>query len=59
MRASDLRAADLRVGDEAPAPFARLLVIHRGPMIERDLLDYAAWVAAMSGASAHLLVAPC
>jgi hypothetical protein len=58
MRASDLRAAGPRVGDEAPAPFARLLVVHRGPMIERDLLDYAAWVSAMSGASAHLLVAP-
>jgi hypothetical protein len=42
----------------APAPFARLLVVHRGTVIERDLLDYAAWVAAMSGASAHLLAAP-
>jgi hypothetical protein len=48
----------MRVGDETAAPFARLLVVHRGPVIERDLLDYAAWVAAMSGASAHLLAAP-
>jgi hypothetical protein len=39
-------------------PFERLLVVHRGPVIERDLIDYAAWVAAMSGASVHLLVAP-
>src|SRR5687768_4745776 len=42
----------------APALFERMLVVHRGPVIERDLIDYAAWVAAMSGASVHLLVAP-
>ena len=48
-----------RVGrSSAAAPFDRLLVVHRGPVIERDLLDYAAWVAALCGASAHLLVAP-
>ncbi len=61
MRATDRRASvaeQMHVRDQAPAPFARLLVVHRGPVIERDLLDYAAWVAAMSGASAHLLVAP-
>jgi hypothetical protein len=51
-------ADDVRMPDRASALFERLLVVHRGPVIERDLLDYAAWVAAMSGASAHLLVAP-
>jgi hypothetical protein len=52
-------ARDVRVRDRAPlAPFERLLVLHRGPVIERDLLDYAAWVAATCGASAHLLVVP-
>lgn len=57
MRAREMRV-DRCMNDEAPAPFARLLVVHRGTVIERDLLDYAAWVAAMCGASAHLLVAP-
>jgi hypothetical protein len=34
-------------GPELPStPFERLLVVHRGPVIERDLLDYAAWLAA-------------
>ena len=56
MRASDRRASAVR--ELAPPPFTRLLVVHRGPVMERDLLDYAAWVAALSGASAHLLVAP-
>jgi hypothetical protein len=38
--------------------FERLLVVHRGPVIEGDLLDYAAWAASLCGASVHLLVAP-
>lgn len=61
MRASDLRATvdvELHARGRTPAPFERLLVVHRGPVIERDLLDYAAWIASTSGASAHLLVAP-
>ena len=48
----------MRVRERAPAAFERLLVVHRGPVIERDLIDYAAWVAAMSSASVHVLVAP-
>lgn len=38
--------------------FQRLLVLHRGPVIEGDLIDYAAWAASICGASVHLLVAP-
>lgn len=49
---------EMQVRDRTPAPFERLLVVHRGPVIERDLLDYAAWVASLCGAPVHLLVAP-
>jgi hypothetical protein len=54
-----MRAPEMCLREQAPpAPFERLLVLHRGPVIERDLLDYAAWVTSMCGASAHLLVVP-
>jgi hypothetical protein len=55
---SEIKRLRTSVRDQARAPFERLLVVHRGPVIEGDLLDYAAWVASMCHASVHLLVAP-
>jgi hypothetical protein len=56
----NVSVADEMLADEQapPALFERLLVVHRGPVIERDLLDYAAWVAAMSGATSRCADAP-